>query len=229
MRNPTSCHAAAIKARVGGAAGAIADPSTRFQVHDCGALGFGPKLRARLLGGRGAARHAAHPRVQFLVRPRPGDADLAKAVITLPASEQLDPTHLRGACSPQQFAAKECPAGARYGWVRAASPALGDAISGPLYLRESKRGFPGLAAHLEGELGISLNGRIEFSGGRTRLVLSNIPDLPLSHLTLTLDGGRHGLFVNNRNLCREGAGITARMWGANGKLAVSRSGLGVEC
>jgi len=229
MRNPTSCRAAAIEARVGGAAGATADPSMRFQVHDCGALGFGPKLQVRLLGGHGAARHAAHPRVQVLVRPRPGDANLAKAVLALPASEQLDPTHLRGTCSARQFAAEQCPAGTRYGSVRAASPALGDALTGPLYLRESKRGFPDLAVHLEGELGIELSGRIEFAGGRARLILRDLPDLPLTHLSLTLDGGRRGLFVNNRNLCREGAGVTARMWGANGKVESRRTALKVEC
>jgi hypothetical protein len=229
MRNPTSCRAAAIEARVGGVAGATADSSMRFQVHDCGALGFGPRLQLQLLGGAGAARHAAHPSMRFLVRPRLGGANLAKAVITLPASEQLDPTHLHGICSVQQFAAKQCPVSTRYGSVRAVSPALGDALSGPLYLRESKRGFPDVAVHLEGELGIELSGRIEFSGGRARLVLSNLPDLPLSRLALTLSGGSHGLFVNNRNLCREGAGITARMWGANGRLAVRRTRLGVEC
>lgn len=229
MRNPTGCSAGAIEARVGGMAGATADSSMRFQAHDCGALGFEPKLQMRLLGGPAAARHSAHPRVRVLVQPRPGDANLAKAVITLPAGEQLDPTRLHGICSRQEFAAEECPASSRYGSVSAVSPALGETLAGPLYLRESKRGFPDVAVQLEGEFGLVLSGRIEFSGGRVRLVLRDLPDLPLAHLALTLSGGRQGLLVNNRNLCREGAGVTARMWGANGRPVVRRTGLRVGC
>jgi hypothetical protein len=228
IRAPTHCRRGSIVAWVGGAAGAVARVSSPFQVHDCDKLDFRPGLRVRLLG-KGAARHGAHPQMRFVVRPRPGDANLAGATIELPESEQLDPTRLRAICSVERFEAEQCPAGSRYGRVVAVSPALGRALTGAIYLRESKRGFPDLAVRLRGEFELSLTGRIVFAGGRIRLVLRRLPDLPLTKLELTLAGGRRGLLVNNRNLCRQAAGIAATMRGANGGVAVSRTALRVSC
>lgn len=229
IRNPTRCRRSAITARVDGVAGSVVRLSTPFQVHDCGALGFGAGLRARLLGGPGSARHAAHPRLRFSVRPRPGGANLSKATILLPAGQQLDPARLHAICGREEFAARSCPANTRYGQVSVASSALGKTLSSPLYLRESKHGFPDLAADLRGEFRLVVAGRIGFSGGRVQIRLIHLPDLPLTRLDLTLAGGRRGLLVNNRDLCRGGAGLTAKLRGTNGKLSIRKPALQVKC
>ena len=48
--NPTSCAEKRVASSVLSLAGALAEPSVRFQVADCAALGFEPKLSLRLRG-----------------------------------------------------------------------------------------------------------------------------------------------------------------------------------
>jgi hypothetical protein len=212
--NPTSCAASAVDASIGSATGATATASNRFQARDCAALGFRPKVSLRLLG---PTRRGAHPRLRTVLTPRPGDANIARAAVTLPGTELLDNRHLGTTCTPAQFAAERCPAGSISGYAKAWTPMLDRPLAGPVYLRASGRRLPELAASLDGQLRLDLTARVDSVAGRLRNTLLAVPDVPLSRVVLTMRGGRRGLLVNTGGLCGHGRRAGAALGAQNGR------------
>ncbi len=210
-RNPTNCEPMAVNATVAGSNGASASPSNAFQVRGCAQLGFKPKLALRLLG---PTRRSAHPRLRATLTPRPGDANIARAAITLPAAELLESSHIRSVCSRPRFAAGSCPRGSIYGRAEATSPLLDGPLRGPVYLRNNPaHRLPDLVASLDGQVHLDVAASLDSSRGRLRASFDT-PDLPLGRLALTLFGGERGLIVNTGGLCgakapRARAGFTA--------------------
>jgi hypothetical protein len=199
IRNPTSCAATAIIATATAATGATATAGSRFQAADCAALAFKPRVAVRLLG---PSHRGAHPGLRAVLAPRPADANLRRAALTLPGTELLDNRRIRAVCAPADFAAKACPRGSAYGSATVWSPLLKRPLRGPVYLRGSNRRLPDLAASLEGELHIELAAHLAAGRGRIRVGFDSIPDLPLTKVSLRLAGGRRGLLVNSGGLCR---------------------------
>jgi hypothetical protein len=211
-RNPTSCEPMAVNATVAGSNGAGASPSTAFQVGGCKDLAFKPKLALALLG---PTRRSAHPRLRATLTPRPDDANIARAAITLPATELLEGSHIRSVCSRARFDAGTCPRGSVYGRAEATSPLLDGPLRGPVYLRNNPaHRLPDLVASLDGQVHVDVAAGLDSSRGRIRAAFAT-PDLPLRRLTLTLSGGDRGLIVNTGGLCgakppRARAGFTAQ-------------------
>jgi hypothetical protein len=206
IRNPTSCRPGSVAARVTAAGGAVAAVRSRFQVGACGDLGFQSRARLRLAG---ATAHGGHPSLRMTLLSRRGDANLARARITLPGSELLDSAHIAGVCGTAEFAAGSCPPASVYGHVRAWSPLLEQPLRGPVYLRASSHRLPDLVAVLDGQVRLELAGRIGSPHGRIRVTFARVPDVPLSKLVLSMRGGGRGLFVNDTGLCH--AGIRVRL------------------
>jgi hypothetical protein len=116
-----------------------------------------------------------------------------------------------------QFAAKICPAASIYGEARATSPLLDGALEGPVYLRSSSNPLPDLVADLNGRFEVVLAGRIDSVNQGIRNTFDVIPDAPVSKFTLSMQGGKKGLLVNSRNLCKGANRADVRMVGQNGK------------
>jgi hypothetical protein len=53
--------------------------------------------------------------------------------------------------------------------------------------------------------------------GHLKTVVPVIPDAPVGHFQLTLNGGKHGYIVNTRNLCNGKAVTQVSYVGQNGK------------
>jgi uncharacterized repeat protein (TIGR01451 family) len=212
--NPTSCDEMQIDATLGGAGGAIAQRSQRFQVAGCDRLGFKPKLALRL---KGKTRRAGNPALRATLTMPPNGANIAKAQVSLPHSEFLDQSHIRTICTRVQFAARECPAGSVYGHATAFSPLLGQPLSGPVYLRSSDNPLPDLVAALEGQIHVDLVGRIDTHNEGIRTTFEGVPDAPVSKFVLQMQGGRKGLLQNSTNICRGKHRATALFDGQNGK------------
>ncbi len=132
--NPTNCTATSVSGSVSGPEGGSAPLSERFQVGGCGDLGFKPKLTTRLTG---KANRGAHPKLKAVVKMPKGNANIRRAVVTLPDSEILDQGHIGTSCTRVQFAARACPAASRYGFAKARTPLLDKPLEGPVYLRAS--------------------------------------------------------------------------------------------
>ncbi len=215
IRNPTSCEPAAIEATATSASGETAPLRSRFEAADCAALPFKPRLRVRLSGALG---RNGHPRIEIQLTRRSGGANLAAAAFTLPAGELLDTRHIRALCGAG-LAPGKCPAASRLGDAVIRSPLLPAPLRGPVFLRTPSHRYPDLLAVLRGGgLSLRLVGTAAAApGGRLRLRLVKIPDLPLSRATLTLDGGRRGIFVNSTSLCGHSPRAEAQLDAHNGR------------
>jgi hypothetical protein len=219
--NPTSCAESSAKATLFGgfldvfspADDVPADLATRYQAANCLNLGFKPKLTFRLKGG---TKRGDHPGLRAELKARPGDANIGKAVVTLPKSAFLDQSHIRTICTRVQFAAKNCPKGAEYGFAKAWTPLLDEPIEGPVYLRSSNNKLPDLVIALKGLVDVNVSSRIDSKNGGIRNSFETIPDAPVTKFVLTLQGGKKGLVVNSRNLCAKPSRADARFVGQNG-------------
>lgn len=201
LRNPTSCEATSISASASTVLGEAVPLSSRFQVGDCAALPFKPKLALGLSGRLG---RNGHPGLRAVLRNDPAGAAVASLGLTLPAGELLDLRHLPELC-PRDLPPGRCPAGSRLGSLRLDSPFLAAPLTGPVYLRVPSRRLPDLTAEVSGgDLRFLLRGRATDRNGRFGFRLGSLPDVPFSRAVLTLPGGRRGLVVNSRSLCAAG-------------------------
>jgi hypothetical protein len=217
--NPTSCKPFSVASALNGAGQRYGDRSddtlavatAPFQAFDCSSLGFKPRIGLRLRGG---TKRGDHPSLRVVVRPRPGDANIASSQVTLPPSIFLDQGHIDTICSKAQFAADRCPPGSVYGHVRAFTPLLEEPMEGPAYLRSSEHKLPDLVFALRGH-GIAVNvaGRIDSFKGGIRGSFPTIPDAPVSKFVLTLKARSRGVLVNAENLCKQRQLASARFVG----------------
>lgn len=235
--NPTSCDKLTSTAALagGGANPAVASAwstvtgSVPFQTSNCDALKFRPKLVTRFIGGKKETLRAGHPKLRATLTARAGDANIARATVTLPPSELIDQGHIKTICTRPQLAAHQCPKASIYGYARAESPLLDQELSGPVYLVPSTHVLPDLLADLQGQVEVQLRGVVKsVKGGRIRTTFSSIPDVPVSKFVLTMQGGKKGLIQNSRNLCSHKYFSKLNFLAQNGKhLRKKRLPLGV--
>lgn len=226
IRNPTGCEPMKIRSRLVSTEGATASPSARFQVTNCRALAFSPRLRLEVSGG---TRRSTFPALRATLRARAGEANIARVAVTLPPSESLEQAHIRTICTRVQYAADQCPKASIYGYAKAWSPLLDEPLQGPVYLRSSNHLLPDLVASLDGQIHIDLVGRIDSVGGGIRTTFARVPDAAVSKFALRMKGGERGLLVNNRNLCAGPNRATVSIDGQNGKSADRRPLVGNDC
>ncbi|MFL5833102.1 MAG: hypothetical protein ACJ76B_03875 [Solirubrobacterales bacterium] len=208
--NPTSCDPFATSGTLAGGGADPANPaafsaapvSAAFQATGCDALGFKPKLFTKLIGKRKAMRRNGHPAFRATLVARQGDANIKRAALTLPHSQFLDQNHIGTICTRVQLAASDCPARSIYGYARAETPLLDDEVSGPVYLIASDHELPDLLADLHGQVSVRLRGVISSAKERMKTVFYPVPDVPVSKFTINMKGGKKGLLVNSRNLCK---------------------------
>lgn len=217
--NPTSCAHFTLASALNGAGQRFADRSddtlavatAPFQAFNCSSLGFKPRISMRLRGG---TKRGDYPSLRVVVRPRPGDANIAASQVTLPPSIFLDQSRIETICTRPQFAAHHCPAGSIYGHVRAYTPLLGAPMEGPAYLRSSDNTLPDLVFALRGQgIEVDLAGRIDSFKGGLRGTFPTIPDAPVTKFVLRMNAGKRGVLVNSENLCRKTQLATARFLG----------------
>lgn len=222
--NGTNCEKSAV---VGNVRGGGADPtnpaawstvnvSDPFEGEGCKGLAFKPKLKLRLFG---QTHRAQHPKLKATLTTKAGQANTKLASVALPHAIFLDQSSLGSVCTRPQFAAEQCPKKSVYGFARAWTPLLSKPLEGQVVLRSSNNTLPDMVAHLEGQVNIDLDGRIDSFKGGIRTTFASIPDLPVSKFVLTLPGGKHGLLQASTNLCAKPVKGIIRLKGQNGKKA----------
>ncbi|HST70754.1 MAG TPA: hypothetical protein VLI94_13995 [Solirubrobacterales bacterium] len=208
--NPTSCDPLATAGALNGGGADPANPATfsafgisaPFQTSNCGALKFRPKLFTKLIGNRKKMRRNGHPAFQATLVAREGDANIKRAALTLPRSQFLDQSHIGTVCTRPQLATATCPARSVYGSAEAISPLLDEPLKGPVYLVSSDNVLPDLLADLKGQVNVRLRGVIDSKKRRMRTTFASVPDVPVSKFVLRMKGGKKGLLVNSRDLCK---------------------------
>jgi uncharacterized repeat protein (TIGR01451 family) len=223
--NPTSCNPFAVTGQLVSTLGQAASLQNSFQVAECGRLAFKPKLSLRLKGG---TRRGDHPALRAVLTKAPG-ANIAKASVALPHSEFLDQAHIGTVCTRVQFAATACPRASIYGKARAITPLLDQPLEGLVYLRSSNNPLPDLVADLNGQIHVVLDGRIDSIRGGIRNTFEAVPDAAVSKFVLEMRGGKKGLLVNSRNICKSVNHANVRFDAQNGKTADSRPELKNDC
>lgn len=237
MVNPTSCDPLAVTSLLTGSGAIFSDPgddsranlSAPFQVSNCTALGFTPRLALSLSGSH---RRAGYPALKAVLTPRPGDANIGKATVTLSPRLFLAQEHLNTVCTPRQFAAHSCPAGSIYGTATAVTPLLETPLSGPVYLRSngSERNLPDLVAALSGRgIEIEALGKIDSYKGGLRARFDLLPDAPLTKFTMSLRGGDHGIIANAINTCQHPQVASAKFIGQDNAVHKAQVPLKAKC
>ncbi len=237
--NPTSCERTSTASTLLGSGldfGSTHDDrpvtvSTPFQAADCAALEFKPKLDLRLKGG---TKRGDHPAFKAVLKmnggPEGGEANIARARVTLPKSAFLENAHIKTICTRVQFRADQCPAGSVYGFARAYTPVLAEPLEGPVYLRSSEHQLPDLVASLHHEkITVDVVGRIDSLKGRIRNTFEAVPDAPVSKFVLTMQGGKRGLIVNSANLCKGKHKAISEFTGQNGELSNTKPVVKAKC
>ncbi|MGN6258079.1 MAG: hypothetical protein ACTHN3_10075 [Solirubrobacterales bacterium] len=226
--NPTSCEPMAVGATATSLLGQDVGLTAPFQVGDCKALKFSPRLSLRF---KGSTRRNGHPQIHALVRAKAGEANIASTSVLLPPSEQIDNAHIRNPCTRVQFDAGNCPKGSILGRAKAVSPLLDKPLTGPVYFRSNggARELPDLVADLHGQIHVVLVGYIDAVNGRVRTRFAHVPDAPVSKFSLDLFGGKKGLVVNNRDICARRYRSKVRMRAHNGRALNTRPPIQAQC
>ncbi len=248
VRNPTNCEPTSTASTVLGSGTDFASEAddrpvtvtSRFQAASCASLGFEPGLKISL---KGPTRRVGLPALTAVVTPRTGDANIGKAVVTLPPSEFLEQAHIGNSCTRVQFNAgggngEQCPANSVLGHAAALTPLLDEPLEGPVFLRSNggERKLPDLVAALHSkDIDIDLVGFIDSVHkkgsdiSQIRTTFAKVPDQPVTKFTLNMFGGKKGLLVNSTNLCKGTHKAISQFTGQNGKRFDSEPTVKVQC
>ena len=216
--NGTSCNPLAFSGELTSTLGQTAPLTERFQLAECSRLGFKPRISLALHGN---VHRGDYQGLTAVVRPRAGDADIARSVVRMPRSVFVAQENFRTICTRVQFAADACPKGSIYGRAEARSPLVDYTLSGPVYLRSSDNELPDAVAALSGPesqpIHVELAFRNDSLRGGLRATVQAAPDVPASYFRLELFGKRKALLVNSRDICAEPYRATVTMRAHNGK------------
>jgi uncharacterized repeat protein (TIGR01451 family) len=228
--NPTSCDPMAVTGQLLSTIGQLANLSSRFQLGECGRLGFKPQMTLNLRGG---TKRGKHPALTIALMPRPGDANIASVSVAMPRSEFLENAHIRTICTRPDFAADQCPAGAIYGEATVDTPLLDYDLAGHVYLRSSDNLLPDVVPDLRGPayqpIKLETAGRTDSIRGGIRTTIDFVPDAPFTKATVALQGGSKGLLVNSRNICGQIYRATIRYTAHNGLAYTAHPALRANC
>ena len=221
--NGTGCDPFAFSGQLTSTLGQTVPLSERFQLAECARLGFKPHVSLGLTGGIHRGDYQA---LDAVVRPRAGDANIARSVVRMPRSVFVAQEHIRTVCTRVQFAANACPKGSVYGRAVARSPLVDYTLSGPVYLRSSDNELPDAVADLHGPdsqpVHIEVAIRNDSLRGGLRATVLAAPDAPVSYFRLELFGAQKALLVNSRSICARPYRATVSMLAHNGKSFESR-------
>ncbi len=191
--------------------------SDQYATSNCHTLEFRPKFGVKLLGGRKATKRKSHPRLQAVLRSKAKEANVNYTALTLPPTMLLDNAHIKTICTRVQLAAQACPSGAVYGHATANSPLIEGKLSGPVYLVSSNNKLPDLLVDLRGQVNVRLRGVIGTSKGGLKTTFKGIPDAPVSKFVLKMQGGKKGLIINAKDLCKAKPRARLNIRGQNAK------------
>jgi hypothetical protein len=207
VRNPTSCQSQTSTGEANSYADATlaSGPSYTFTTTGCDTVPFRPKIAIEI-GDKGTTKLNGFPPVVIRITQPNGDSDQRGNVITLPPELNTNNRAYK-TCTQAQADADACPPNSKFGNVSATSPFLAEPLKGPVYLiQQSSSSLPGLLLDLQGRAHVKIQTRTQLVNNRLiQSISTNTPQLPISALTVALNGGKDtGVFQNRENLCFRG-------------------------
>lgn len=197
--SPTACGPLPVNATITSDASDTASPSSEVSYTGCGSLPFSPAIDATLSG---TTAEGQHPELKVKVTARAGDSNLKATTVTLPAGIGADLANTRNACTQEQWAAASCPDSTRVGSATARVRITTEEIPGDVYLvTVPGKSLPGLGLNFTGRYAQRLLSSVQIIGDRLTATFGSIPDLPLTSLDLTVNGGARSPLVYLKDVC----------------------------
>ena len=149
----------------------------------------------------------------------------------MPPSVQIENAHITSPCTRVQFDAGTCPKASILGRARAYTPLLDQPLEGPVYFRSNggERELPDIVADLNGQFRVILVGFVDATGRRLRTTFASAPDAPVSRFELNLAGGKKGLLVFNRDVCKQKQRAKLAFSAQNGRPSVTNEAIETSC
>jgi hypothetical protein len=213
MFNPTNCAPQAFSGTAQSAEGATAAISSPFQVGSCRSLLFKPDFKVSTSGRTSKANGASldarvvYPTGVLGANQASSQSNIASVKVDLPKQLPSRLTTLQKACTVGQFEANPagCPVASRIGVVKAVTPVLPVALTGPVYfVSHGGEAFPSLIAVLQGD-GVRVDlvaSTLISKAGITSSTFKQVPDVPIGSFEIYLPEGKYSALAANGNLCK---------------------------
>lgn len=229
--NPSTCGAGAITGTAVSAGGGSRALSTPFSVLGCNGLRFSPHIKAS--SGAGGTRRGKGAGLE--VRITDGGATkapLGTVSVTLPRQLRPRLSTIQEACLPGGASLETaCGAESKVGTASIVTPALAQPLTGDAYLvAHGGKAKPtltlllrggGITQQLEGTLTISKSDIV-------KATFSNLPDIPIDELSLSLPRGPHSMLGATGSLCAQPLKLAYRFTDQSGRAISSRSRIAVK-
>ncbi len=221
--NPTNCTPTSIAGTLTGNEGASANLSSSFQATGCDSLPFNPGVTATTRGKTSKANGAS---LGITFKSKPGEAHVAKTILTIPATLPARLTTIQKACIAAIFEANPagCPEGSDIGTAVVHTPVLKNPLTGPIYLvSHGNAAWPDAELVLQGEgITVILDGQTAIKKGVTTSSFLSVPDAPFESVEAILPEGPHSALTTNLplkdhySLCGQHLTIPTALTGQNG-------------
>lgn len=219
--NPTACGPLRATAELTADTGATAAPTADVSYTGCAAKPFAPQIKAELTG---ALKPNEHPGVKVSMTPRKGDSNLKSVSVLLPDGVVADLKNVNPRrCENADFNAGTCPANSKVGTAAATVSITPDRLVGDVFLvKITGETLPGIGISFTGRYTQRVLSRVKVDNafdGRLRTVFEAIPDLPLTSLDLSIDGGPTAPLQFNNSICATSSPWQASFVGQGGQTA----------
>jgi hypothetical protein len=225
-RNPTSCDPATTQLEVtsyGAPSAPVTAPSS-FTPTSCAQLAFAPQLSGSAVVGS----YDGDTALTSTITQTTGQAATEQVRLTLPFGLLPRSDASSRACTASDVST--CPASSTVGSANITTPMSAQPLNGRVVLIAAPNGgTPGTAIVFGSPFAITLTGTSSTSAtGQLVTTYSNMPDVPLSTVSVTLDGGSDSLLVGGGALCFGTPKLTAAFSGQNGATGSSSAPLAVS-
>jgi hypothetical protein len=195
-RNPTSCASAVSSISVDsyGSATPVSQQSA-FTPTGCSSLAYAPTLAGT------AAEDSADDGVAVTatISQKYGEADNSQVNLILPHSLSPRLSVLSSACSNADVTT--CTGSSIIGTATITTPLLANPLTAKIVLVAHSGSIPTLAILIPAPISYELDATPVLTGTSVQALVANIPDIPLSGLSLNLPGGASSLFRAGTHFC----------------------------
>jgi hypothetical protein len=233
--NPTNCSSSSVTATLTGNQGATSTSSYLYNAQNCASLPFKPGVSAQTQGKTSKADGAS---LKLTFSSTPGQANVAKTVLTIPSTLPARLTTIQKACLATVFEANPaaCPEGSDIGSAVVHTPVLKNPLTGPIYLvSHGNAAWPDAELVLQGEgITVILDGQTAIKKGITTSSFETVPDVPFQAVEATLPEGPHSALTTNLpakddySLCGQNLTIPTSLTGQNATVVDENAKVAVQ-